>query len=171
MKVERQKQPQEQITRRDAIRIGSAVAFCASLIPSSALASEDNDRNANAQTSPPKSVFEDTCRTGNGNKYQHYDSASIYPVIAFWLMLTTDEWGDCLAKADWRARLATELKMPPQHLEFLYGQSLMKAGAFADVKKIWQDFVQTPPPPPPTPPYGARPCPGGKTLLQIAGEG
>src|SRR5262249_43915878 len=42
------------------------------------------------------SVFKDTCRDGNGTKYNNYDNPLAYPIVAFWLMLTTDEWGTCM---------------------------------------------------------------------------
>jgi len=160
------------ITRREMVHIGGAVVTCASLFAGFAAGNTstqaaENHARPEKQTPPKHSVFEDSCRVGNKGKYQKYDSSSIYPVIAFWLMLTTDEWGNCLADPDWRKHLATELKMLPDHLEYLYDKSLKHAGSFSDIKKIWQAYILQPPSPPKSV-YGARPCPGGKTLLQIA---
>jgi hypothetical protein len=161
------------MTRREVVRIGGAVTTCASLFAgfvagNISLEAAENQVGPQNQAPPNHSVFEDSCRNGNKGKYQQYDSSSIYPVIAFWLMLTTDEWGTCLADPDWRKRLATELNMLPDHLEDLYCKSLTLADSFSKVKKMWQAYILQPPSPPKAP-YGARPCPGGKTLLQIAG--
>lgn len=171
----------QSLTRREAIRfLGMATAatgFAMSSLPADAAAPEANLFD--------DSVFKDTCRDGNGTKYENYDNPLAYPIVAFWLMLTTDEWRGCIAAQSgtrtedaakqWRIKLANELGLAPTYAEYLYTQSQSgsNVAAFTAVKQLWVSFITDPPELPDeekhlTFDYGTRPCMGGKSLLQIA---
>jgi hypothetical protein len=173
------------ISRRDMVRLTGTAGLGMSILANTPLFAVSQKSPAPPKSTPraaPKSpsVFEnDDCREGSSIKYASYDKDIVYPLLAFWLMLTTDEWDECFKDAKWRTRLASELSLNPQHLEHLYAKShsterpandadkknigeCTNLQAFNRVKKIWYDFIEE------YSFYGGRPCPGGKTLLQIA---
>ena len=185
------------VSRREALRlVGAAVASSAVLTSTSFAQPISHEATEDTSAAPDEgtSVFLDPCVCNNGLKYATYDKTTIYPIIAFWLMLTTDNWDGCMssgapipqscpdatpkktpeeAKA-WRLRLAQELGVASDYVEYLYNQyhndkRLNKA--FRDVRGVFQRFIEAPPKTEDKAKvivYGAHPCLGGKTLLQIA---
>jgi hypothetical protein len=163
------------VSRRHAMRLAgmTAISLLANTHANGSTQSVKQPKENQPATLPKDpSVFQnDKCRAGNSAKYANYDKDIVYPLLAFWLMLTTDEWDECLKDSSWRAQLASELKLKPEHLEQLYKDShntktqrnsFSNSEAFNRVKKLWYDFIDA------NSFYGGRPCPGGKTLLQIS---
>jgi len=168
------------LSRRDLMRLGAAATACSTLC--SKIAASEPQAVGENPSQGQHSVFEDDCRRNNEKKYHEGDRAALGGVLAMWIMLTTDEWSTCLKDSKWRSRLAKELKLEPVHLEFLYDLATStkpitnpvshfqytNLEAFTHIRKIWQDFIDNPPKSKTNVIYGARPCPGGKTLLKIA---
>jgi len=187
--------------RREAIRITSAALASTGLLTS--ISRADNSSKAAtdsliAQPPPaqPQSVFLDKCKCNNAGKYNKLDNKGLSPLIAFWLMLTTENWEPCWSPGlapdqscadsapkktpaeakDWRDALAKELKLAPEYVDYLYSQA-HDGGTFEDafkrVRGLFQAFIQSPQPPTLLNPslaigYGGHPCLGGATLLKIA---
>src|SRR5262249_25580940 len=98
------------------------------------------------------SAFMDNCRDNNAGKYRQYDNTVAYPIIAFWLMLTTDEWDACMDSdhtvvngkpkrtpeeaRSWRTKLANELGVAPSYVEWLYDKSHTNPPNKAAFKKV-----------------------------------
>jgi len=174
----------KQFTRRELCRMAALATGAPVLWSLTACKQTTTERlhTKNEQPSVPlKSVFQESCRANNEAKYDNLDESVVYGPIAFWFMLTTDEWDQCLQDPAWRSRLAAEFQMEPRHLEFLYKAAyddtlieqppyvFSNRKAFSTVRKMWQDFIQSPPPVAGKSfVYGRRPCLGGATLLQIA---
>ena len=103
--------------------------------------------------------------------------------IAYWLMLTTENWSDCAKNINnWNSLLAAELTMDPANLQYLFDVSEDKRPAVSPTGKIlpysnndafklalsvWDNFLKKIP----ADVYGGRPCAGGPTILQIAAGG
>jgi hypothetical protein len=167
------------LSRRDLLRIGAAAASCTAL-GGRTLGGEARTPVV-TPTQASGSVFEDDCRDGNKKKYDQGDLAVLGGLLAMWLMLTTDEWSSCLSDPNWRARLAIELDLDSDDLEAVYTIAMddtpyinpknnfkySNKEAFIRVRKKWSDFISNPRPKTNLF-YGARPCPGGNTLLKIA---
>jgi hypothetical protein len=168
-----------QLSRRDLLKQGLLTAASFPLLAGTAWAAQKNHPKAKAPAPPTcTGIFaNDTCYPGNSVKCATYDKSAMYPLIAFWLMLTTEKWDTCLQDPAWRKTLAGELgaKNPsistyPGVIDYLYNNAFPKgviSPEFKAVRDLWQTlFLPTPPVPPPI--YGGRPCPGGKTILEIA---
>jgi hypothetical protein len=191
------------LNRRDAIRITGAAMFSTGFMTTlvrandSSVAAADPSR-AQASPAQPQSVFLDKCKCNNDGKYNTLDKKGLSPLIAFWLMLTTENWEPCWspglapdqsckdsapkktpaeAKA-WRDALAKELNLAPEYVDYLYKQAHdggKMQDAFERVRGLFQAFIQSPQPPKAAMAnpslavvYGGHPCLGGATLLQIA---
>jgi len=175
---------QEGMTRRCALRTAGLVLGAASLATAAEvcrLGAEPGHqpKMPGGQDQDSGNVFQDSCYYEQAVKATVYDAGIAYPMFAFWLMLTTENWDDCLANPDWRKRLADELgsRNPGVNyqafIENLYQKAYLDgqlSPAFRDVRQTWQGFLEDPGGGRVEQgfPYGSNPCPGGATILQIA---
>jgi hypothetical protein len=175
---------QEGMTRRCALRTAGLVLSAASLATAAEVCRlgadpEHPPKTLGGRDQDSSNVFQDSCYYEQAPKATVYDAGIAYPMFAFWLMLTTENWDDCLANPDWRKRLADELgsRNPGVNyqafIENLYHKVYpdgQLSSAFHDVRQTWQGFLEDPGDGSASTgfPYGADPCPGGATILQIA---
>ncbi len=178
------------LTRREAIRIAGVAA-----VTSSALFSVGSDQ---ATESAKSGIREkDTCRAGSStpslfltcqppsadksagaNKYRSGDSLAVFPLVAFWLLVTTDNWDECLNKPGWISGLVKEFgrenkKLTCDELSVLEKTmgdiwtelSTLKQNqeALERIRTIFSKHRQI------VNVYGHPPCPSGATCLDIVG--
>jgi hypothetical protein len=150
------KQDPKELTRRDATKLVGGALAGAALLPT--LLSAQGPTNG-------KSVFEDSCVDGK-LKYTNGDvEGVIYGLSAVWLMLTTFDWSCCFNNETWRNDLAKELNIDPNHVKKLWENvtlSPKNAKLFSDIQGLFTNTVTG------LNVYGAPPCPGGKTISNIA---
>lgn len=190
----------DKTTRRDAIRLAGAALASTGILTSCsrAVSSSKPAAGPDVPADSYHGVFADKCKCNNSGKYNTLDKTGIYPLMAFWLMLTTENWDPCWSPglppaqdcADstpkkteaeamaWREGLANELGLAPEYLEYLYGKyhnDQALNDAFGRVRGLFQEFITQPKPPRNNLGnphqeivYGGRPCVGGATILQIA---
>lgn len=167
---------QEGMTRRCALRTAGLVLSAASLATAAEVCrlgaeTEHHSEAHGAQDQQSGNVFQDSCYHEQAAKATAYDAGIAYPMFAFWLMLTTENWDDCLANPDWRRRLADELgsRNPGVNyrafIENLYQKAYPNghlSSAFHDVRQTWQGFLEDPGGGRVEQgfPYGSNPCPG-----------
>jgi hypothetical protein len=97
------------------------------------------------------SVFCTKC--GPNSWAKGYDSPPAYGLFAVWLMMTTEDWENCLKDPKWRKQLAGELKVDLAHLDELYDRahdatqqtigttySYSNRDLFAHLRTIWQEY-------------------------------
>jgi hypothetical protein len=174
------------ITRREMIRAtGLTVAASGTMIDGiQALTSLGLQPTPGKGTAvpPPSSLFLSCQPLGKDEdgpgKYKSGDAQAVLPLVAFWLMVTTDNWDGCFDKPGWIEQLVAEFARENTKLA---DPSVQKALAVT-MGKIWGELktaskntelvsIRT------TfrnysniaALYGGRPCPGGGTILDIVG--
>jgi hypothetical protein len=153
MKNDKQTSDSKLLTRREAAKIAGVTLATGTLFSTMAFGEP---------TAAGPSVFEDNCIPTSGAKYASGDKDVIYGLVAVWLMLTTDDWSSCLKDPVWRKKLATELGVDPTHIETLYQISMDHSDVLQKSQIAFKGFVKS------LNVYGHPPCPGGKTISQIA---
>lgn len=152
-----------------------------------------------AQAPSDDSVFNHCVPKGykqhDGNtKYAKGDVAHTFPVYALWLMLTTENWEtlDCeTPQPNWWTDLFEELfqayakgnpnadldndrrillvgdpsKNQKPILQMLRSHMLKDPDTLTAIRNLWDNFINQAS----IDFYGGRPCPGGGTIVQIAG--
>lgn len=187
------------LTRRALVRAGGLGIATSALLPLLALAQPQKTifNSPNPQKRPKaatthlapsedeQSVFQqcagDFTKDEGSIKYTGGDKLRTFPVYALWLMLTTENWDKCIADPKWKNGLFEELigaynhanagSVQPGDHDSLIAQfnSLINAiegnkESFVSVGATWRSFIASD-----NAFYGGRPCPGGGTILGVAG--
>lgn len=177
------------ITRREMIRkTGIAVAASGPLVGAVRAQAAGNDeakpRNQHpAKSLPPASSVFLNCQPPGSDedgpgKYKSGDTQAVLPLVAFWLLATTENWDTCFNQSGWIDSLVAEFGKENPNLA---DPNLQKALA-KTMAQIWSDLssasahkalvtvrtvfrnrsnVASL--------YGGRPCPGGGTILDVVG--
>ena len=159
-------------TRRSIIKTVGLATAGAGLLMRASLASTGNKDQRGCcgdQPVPDKSVFTTVCNDKSADKYHHGDNPVVYRLGALWLMLTTENWAEYFrdpknktTESAVLAGLAKELKLDQVDVQNLWDISKTKASSFKDIRASWKNFTSN------TSRYGARPCHGGRSILNIA---
>jgi hypothetical protein len=174
------------MTRREMIRAtGLTVAASGTIIEG--IQARTNQRSqptsAKASAAPPRpSLFLSCQPPGNDQdgpgKYKSGDAQAVLPLVAFWLMVTTDNWDGCFNKTGWIDQLVAEFAgenpklADPKVQKALAGTmnkiwDELKTGekntALVSVRTTFRNNSNI------AALYGGRPCPGGGTILDIVG--
>jgi|HubBroStandDraft_5_1064220.scaffolds.fasta_scaffold230948_1 hypothetical protein len=174
---------QDSLTRRKVIQLAgmTAVATVASHSPALGQGPEAGQAKSagNAKT-VSNSVFLSCMPAGTdgAGKYHTGDSTIVFPLVALWLVMLTEEWDTCLTDSTWFTNLVNELVAANGHLTPAE-VTAFKAGAaqllsqlnanptmtkqWHSVRSIFNSLVRNA-----SAAYGKRPCPGGGTILDIA---
>lgn len=165
-------QGSKKLTRRNLVKTGIFAAAAASLLAGASEANASDEAQQDCcgdRPLPNQSVFTTICNDKSADKYRHGDNPVVYRLGALWLMLVTEDWTDYFrdpknqnTEREWVASLAKELKLDPLDVKQLWDTSKQKADSFKDVRASWKNFTSN------TSKYGARPCTGGQTILNIA---
>jgi hypothetical protein len=160
------------LTRRDVIRRGGLAAAGTVLLRGVGSAQAEHKVQpvcCGDQPLPKDSVFVTLCNDDSAKKYEKGDSPVVYRLGALWLMLATENWPDYFRNPKnantedaWLAGLAEEFKVNVQDVRTMWEVSKTKADSFNDIRNSWQNLTSN------TGIYGARPCLGGQSLLNIA---
>jgi hypothetical protein len=153
MKAKEQHVESDLLTRREVAKIAGMALASGTLL--SVLA---EGQPASGGTS----VFQDSCMPNSAAKYSSGDYPIIYGLAAFWLLLTTENWKTCIEKKGWLDGLSKELGIDKSHLNNLYDICKHNADAFKTVQDAFINYTSD------VNVYGARPCPGGSTFVQVA---
>lgn len=160
------------LTRRNLVKTAAFATAGAGLFAGAGLASaSDKDQQAccGNRPLPDKSVFTTICNDKSADKYRQGDNPVVYRLGALWLMLTTENWTDYFrdpvnqgTESAFLAGLAKELKLELADVQSLWEISKTKKSSFKDIRASWKNFTSN------TSTYGARPCHGGQSILNIA---
>jgi hypothetical protein len=184
------------LSRRDLIRAATIAIGGSALLPKHGLAQSANltpgtkPHTGVISSATSDSVFK-RCHPPLQNedgagKYSNGDNDVVYPLVALWLMLTTEPWENCLdsERGNWQQGLFDELFAEFSHSHpDLKGQELenarttlmkdfgvmcreakKKKKAFTSVRSAWINLTNKG-----VGFYGTRPCPGGGGILDVAG--
>jgi hypothetical protein len=165
-------QTSKKLTRRNLVKTVAFATAGAGLLAGAGLANaSDKDQQAccGDRPLPDESVFTTICNDKSADKYRHGDNPVVYRLGALWLMLVTEDWTDYFrdpanknTESAWIAGLASELKLDLADVQRLWDVSKLKADSFKDIRASWKNFTSN------TSKYGARPCHGGQSILNIA---
>lgn len=174
------KLPQKPLTRRKAVQLAGIGAVAAATWSSAALGQVTTARPAKSASKKAQlvnSVFLQ-CQpptTDGAAKYHKGDSAIVFPLAAFWLLMVTEQWDNCLKDPAWFKNLVEELiatngtLLDNEKKAFRAGTSLILEQLtkiqpqWDNVRSIFNQLVWGA-----SAKYGTRPCPGGGTILDIA---
>lgn len=110
-------------------------------------------------------------------KYHSGDTQAVLPLVAFWVMLTTDNWDSCFNQSGWINDLVAEFARENPKIDQTAQRALsvtmnnlwndLKTGsqhaALVSIRTIFKNASNV------RGLYGGRPCPGGGTILDIVG--
>ena len=179
------------LTRRQAMRLtGMAALASSAFIPAatsqnqkSAAAKPAGTKKCRAAQSSPSTFLTAYPTTSDQDKsaakYESGDSLAVFPLSAFWLLVTTDNWDEFLNKPGWIGSLVEEfgrenkrvscdeltvLKTTMQGIWDDLNSSDDNKAALGRVRTVFLNRRQV------INVYGHPPCPGGGTFLDIGGS-
>lgn len=176
------------MTRREMIRnTGLAVAASGAFVGQIHAQSGKLGTAGQLQKSAKKqalvpSVFLSCQPPGNDEdgpaKYKNGDTQAVLPLVAFWLLATTEDWDNCFNKSGWIDQLVAEFgrentKLADANLQKALAKTMgeiwsdLKTGpthdALVTVRTVFRNHSNV------SALYGGRPCPGGGTILDVVG--
>jgi hypothetical protein len=142
------------ITRREAGKLAGVALAGGSLLSAFA--------EANLRLTGTNPFDDDECMPCNAEKYRGKDHPVVFKFAAFWLMLTTLDWENCITKDGWLSDLAELLDVEKSFLDEMCKSYTLNKSHFQRVQEQFANFVAD------SAVYGRPPCPGGWTIKQIA---
>lgn len=176
------------MTRREMIRnTGLAVAASGALVgqihsQSGKPGTAGLPQKSATKQVPVPSVFLSCQPPGNdedgAGKYKSGDTQAVLPLVAFWLLATTENWDNCFNTSGWIDQLVAEFgrenpNLADPNLQKALAKTMQQIwsdlnsgathAALVTVRTVFRNHSNV------SALYGGRPCPGGGTILDVVG--